>query len=71
MQVKFLFLCKINPRTNAMKLSKENCKKIIQFSKKVLSTAIKKGGSSIRDFKIFLAKMGIFKKNLKLSKEEI
>ena len=46
-----LFLCKINPTTFAMKLSKKDCKNIISYSKKVLNKAIKKGGSSIRDFR--------------------
>ena len=53
-----LFLCKINPTTSAMKLSKQDCKNIILFSKKVLNRAIKKGGSSIRDFKDTFGKSG-------------
>jgi formamidopyrimidine-DNA glycosylase len=46
-----LFFCKINPMKKAMKLSSKECKKIIFFSRTVLNNAIKKGGSSIRDFK--------------------
>ena len=46
-----LFFCKINPMRKAMKLSSKECKKIIFFSRTVLNNAIKKGGSSIRDFK--------------------
>jgi formamidopyrimidine-DNA glycosylase len=65
-----LFLCKINPTTYAMKLSKENCKKIIFFSKKVLNRAIKKGGSSIRDFKNTSGKIGGFQKEFKVYQRE-
>ena len=65
-----LFLCKINPTTNAMKLSKENCKKIIFFSKSVLNKAIKKGGSSIRDFKNTSGQSGHFQKEFKVYQRE-
>ena len=46
-----LFLSKINPKKKAYLLKKNDCKKLIINSKKVLSKAIKEGGSSIRDFK--------------------
>jgi len=65
-----LFFCKINPRTHAMKLSKKDCKKIIQFSKKVLNRAIKKGGSSIRDFKNISGKNGNFQNEFKVYQRE-
>jgi formamidopyrimidine-DNA glycosylase len=65
-----LFLSKINPTTHAMKLSKEECKKIIFFSKKVLNKAIKKGGSSIRDFKNILGQSGNFQKEFKVYQRE-
>ena len=58
-----LFLSKINPEKKASFLSKKDCKKIILNSKKVLINAIKKGGSSIRDFKNTLGKSGNFQKN--------
>ena len=61
-----LFLSKINPLTRAMKLSKEDCKKIIYFSKKVLNKAIQKGGSSIRNFKNTFGKNGSFQKEFKV-----
>ena len=61
-----LFLSKINPTTYAMKLSKEECKKIITFSKSVLNKAIQKGGSSIRDFKNTSGENGNFQKELKV-----
>ena len=65
-----LFLCKINPTIAAMKLSKEDCKNIILFSKKVLNRAIKKGGSSIRDFRDTLGKTGNFQKEFKAYQRE-
>ncbi len=46
-----LFLCKINPNKSAYLLKKKDCKKIVFNSKKVLSNAIKKGGSTIKNFK--------------------
>ena len=61
-----LFLSKINPTTYAMKLSKEECKKIITFSKSVLNKAIQKGGSSIRDFKNTSGENGNFQKEFKV-----
>jgi len=65
-----LFLSKINPTTYAMKLSKEDCKKIISFSKSVLKKAIKKGGSSIRDFKNTSGQTGNFQKEFKVYQRE-
>ena len=65
-----LFLCKIKPTTCVMKLSKEECKKIISFSKNVLSKAIKKGGSSIRNFKNTSGKNGNFQKEFKVYQRE-
>ena len=65
-----LFFCKINPTISAMKLSKKDCKKIILFSKKILNRAIKKGGSSIRDFRDTLGKSGNFQKEFKVYQRE-
>ena len=65
-----LFLSKINPRTPAMKLSKENCEKIIFNSKYVLNKAIQRGGSSIRDFKNTAGKNGNFQKEFKVYQRE-
>ena len=53
-----------------MKLSKKDCKKIISFSKSVLNKAIKKGGSSIRDFKNIHGKNGSFQKEFKVYQRE-
>jgi formamidopyrimidine-DNA glycosylase len=65
-----LFLSKINPTTYAMKLSKKDCKKIIFYSKNVLNKAIKKGGSSIRDFKNAFGENGNFQKAFKVYQRE-
>ena len=53
-----------------MKLSREKCKKIIFFSKIVLNKAIKKGGSSIRDFKNISGISGNFQKEFKVYQRE-
>ncbi len=58
-----LFLCKIKPDKKVSLLNKEDCKKIILNSRRVLINAIKKGGSSIRDFKNTAGKSGNFQKN--------
>ena len=65
-----LFFCKINPKKFAMKLSKKDCKNIISHSKKVLNKAIKKGGSSIRDFKDTTGGTGSFQKEFKVYQRE-
>jgi len=65
-----LFLCKINPTTYASKLTKQNCKKIITYSKSILNRAIKKGGSSIRDFKNTMGKSGNFQKEFRVYQRE-
>ena len=56
----------INPNKKACLLKKEDCKKIIINARKVLSKAIEKGGSSIRNFKDTLGKSGTFQKNFKV-----
>ena len=65
-----LFLSRLNPTTYGMRLSKKDCKKIIFFSKKVLNKAIKKGGSSIRDFKNTFGQSGNFQKEFKVYQRE-
>ncbi|MDA7638756.1 bifunctional DNA-formamidopyrimidine glycosylase/DNA-(apurinic or apyrimidinic site) lyase [Candidatus Pelagibacter sp.] len=65
-----LFLCKINPTTYASKLTKQNCKKIIFYSKSILNRAIKKGGSSIRDFKNITGKSGNFQNEFRVYQRE-
>ena len=65
-----LFLSKIYPFKKASLLSREDCKKIIYNSKKILSRAIKKGGSSIRDFKDTLGSSGNYQKEFKVYQQE-
>ena len=61
-----LFLCKINPLIESKKLKKKQCEKIIYFSKLVLKKAIKKGGSSIKNFKNTSENNGLFQKTFKV-----
>jgi formamidopyrimidine-DNA glycosylase len=65
-----LFLSKIYPFKKASLLTREDCKKIIYYSKKILSRAIKKGGSSIRDFKDTLGSSGNYQKEFKVYQQE-
>ena len=65
-----LFLCKISPNKKAGKLTKRDCRKIAINSRKVLSDAIRKGGSSIRNFKNISGKEGAFQKEFKVYERE-
>ena len=65
-----LFLCKINPTKKVCLLKKKDILKIIFNSKKVLLNAIKKGGSSIRDFKNTSGKKGDFQRDFKVYERE-
>jgi len=61
-----LFLSKIHPQSSAKNLNKAHCQKIIKNSKKILISAIKKGGSTIKDFKNILGDTGKFQKEFKV-----
>ena len=65
-----LFNCKINPFKQAKNLTKLDIKKIRYFSKVILNKAIKKGGSSIRDFKNVLGQDGSFQNEFKVYQRE-
>ena len=65
-----LFLSKINPTKKGKNLKKNDCKKILINSKKVLRKAIKKGGSSIKDFKNISGKYGGFQSEFKVYQRE-
>jgi len=65
-----LFLCKINPNKKANLLKEKDYEKIINNSKKVLFNAIKKGGSSIKDFKNISGKKGNFQSDFKVYERE-
>ena len=57
-----LYLSKINPLLPAKYLKKNQCKNIVINSRKILQNAIKKGGSTIRDFKNTKGDQGNFQK---------
>ena len=65
-----LFSSKINPKKKAKSLSENDCINIIKYSRKILNLAIKKGGSSIRDFKNIVGKNGSFQDNFKVYNRE-
>ena len=65
-----LFLSKINPNKKVGLINKKNCKKIIINTRKILSEAISKGGSSIRNFKNTSGIKGNFQNNFKVYQRE-
>ncbi len=65
-----LYLSKIKPDKKGKFLKKEECKKIEINSKIILLDAIRKGGSSIRNFKSIIGKEGNFQKNFKVYQRE-
>ena len=65
-----LFLSKINPNKKVKLLNKIECSLLIKNSKKVLMNAIKKGGSSIRDFKNTDGNKGSFQDNFNVYQRE-
>jgi len=65
-----LFLSKINPFKKAKLLSENDCKKIISNSRKILLHAIKRGGSSIKNFKNSNGNNGNFQKEFNAYQRE-
>ena len=65
-----LFCCKINPLKKAKSLTKLDIKKIRYFSKSILNQAIKKGGSSIRNFKNTEGRNGSYQNEFKVYQRE-
>ena len=61
-----LYSSKINPLTPAKNLYKSQLKKIIKNSREILYSAIKEGGSTIRDFKNTTGDTGQFQKKFKV-----
>ncbi len=61
-----LYLSKINPLLSAKYLKKDQCKNIVINSRKILQNAIRKGGSTIRDFKNTKGDQGNFQKEFKV-----
>jgi len=65
-----LYNSKIKPFRKAKSLTIDECKKLLFYSKLVLNKAIKKGGSSIRDFENINGKMGSFQKYFNVYQRE-
>ena len=61
-----LYLSKINPSLSAKYLERDQCKNIVINSRKILQNAIRKGGSTIRDFKNTKGDQGNFQKECKV-----
>ena len=59
-----LFLSKINPLKKCNLLNKEECKKIIKYTREVLENAIKMGGSTIRTYSSVDGVHGLFQNEL-------
>ncbi len=58
-----LFLSKIKPTKKTKDLLDNHIKKIIKFTKRILTKAIKLGGSSIKDFSSSNGKKGLFQQH--------
>ena len=56
-----LFLSKINPVKQSNKLTIDECKQLTASSKKILNSAIKYGGTTIKDFYSADGNAGYFK----------
>ncbi len=65
-----LHFSKINPSKKAKKINKTEIKNIKYFSKLVLNKAIKKGGSSIRNFKNAKGQSGSYQNEFKVYNRE-
>lgn len=61
-----LFLAGINPKTQAKKVSKESFIKLTKAIKLILRKAIKKGGTTLKDFVNSNGKPGYFSQQLKV-----
>ena len=65
-----LFYSKINPQTKGKEIKNIEIKKIIKWTKYILTKAINKGGSSIKNFKNVKGKIGTFQKEFKVYDQE-
>ena len=61
-----LFLSKIKPTRKVKKIKEFEIKKVINYTKKILKSSIKYGGSSIKDFSSDNGKKGIFQQYFKV-----
>jgi formamidopyrimidine-DNA glycosylase len=65
-----LFLSKINPEKNIKKISNNQIRKIVLFTKIILKKSIKLGGSSIKDFKDSSGNRGKFQQKFNVYNKE-
>ena len=65
-----LFLSKIKPDRKVNELNNYEIKKIIKYSKKILKSSIKLGGSTIKDFSSENGKKGFFQQHFKVYGKE-
>ena len=65
-----LFKCKINPKKKGKLLTPKDINNIIKYSKSILNLAIKKGGSSIKDFKNVVGRKGAYQDKFKVYNRE-
>ena len=65
-----LFDAEINPKKNCNNLKPEQMKRIILSTKKILTKAIKFGGTTIKNFIVSNEKIGYFKNELKVYGKE-
>ena len=56
-----LYLSKVNPSKDSSKLTIADCKKVVSSSKKILNSAIKVGGTTLKDFYSADGSPGYFK----------
>ena len=59
-----LFLCKINPLKKSNEITKKEAFNIIEYTKRVLEEAIKKGGTTIRTYSSVDGVHGLFQEEL-------
>ena len=65
-----LFAAKINPLKKGTEITKEECERIIESSKKIIEEAIKLGGTTIKSYTSSLGVTGRFQQKLKAHKKE-
>ena len=65
-----LFASGIHPLTLGNQITLEKCQKIVDTSKKIITEAIKCGGTTIRSYTSSLGVIGNFQQNLKVHKRE-
>lgn len=56
-----LYLSQVNPLKDSSKLTIDDCKKVVRSSKKILNSAIKVGGTTLKDFYSADGSPGYFK----------